>query len=73
MKEIPVQLQVEYKDNEGRKRLRVINDKVQITKDEKEFKTAYDQNLNPVRSHGVRRPVHRPAALLRPGRGLAVR
>jgi hypothetical protein len=46
IKEIPVQLQVEYNDNEGRKRLRVINDKVQITKDEKEFKTDYDQNLN---------------------------
>ena len=44
--EIPVQLQVEYKDNEGRKRLRVINDRVSITKDEKEFKAAYDQNLN---------------------------
>jgi len=44
--EIPVQLQVEYIDSEGRKRLRVINDKVKITKDEKEFKKEYNQKLN---------------------------
>jgi len=44
--EIPVQLQVEYKDSEGRKRLRVINDKVKVTKDEKEFKKDYNQKLN---------------------------
>ena len=44
--EIPIQLQVEYKDSDGRKRLRVINDKVKITKDEKEFKKEYNQKLN---------------------------
>ncbi len=44
--EIPVQLQVEYKDNEGRKRLRVVNDRVKVTKSEKEFKSKYDQKLN---------------------------
>ena len=44
--EVPIQLQVEFKDNEGRKRLRVINDRVSITKDETEFKAKYDQNLN---------------------------
>jgi Mg-chelatase subunit ChlD/DNA-directed RNA polymerase subunit RPC12/RpoP len=45
-KEIPIQLQVEYKDNKGRKRLRVINDTVKITTDEKEFKSGYNQKLN---------------------------
>ncbi len=45
-KEIPIQLQVEYKDNEGRKRLRVINDKVKVSDDELEFKSNYDQKLN---------------------------
>jgi len=44
--EIPIQMQVEYKDKEGRKRLRVINDRVKITKDEKDFKSTYDQKLN---------------------------
>ncbi|MHA1292875.1 MAG: hypothetical protein ACTSQJ_09435 [Promethearchaeota archaeon] len=44
--EIPIQLQVEYKDKDGRKRLRVINDKVKITDDENEFKANYDQKLN---------------------------
>ncbi len=44
--EIPVQLQVEYKDDKGRKRLRVINDTVRITKDENEFKSGYNQKLN---------------------------
>ncbi|MFX1256405.1 MAG: hypothetical protein ACFFAN_00955 [Promethearchaeota archaeon] len=45
-KEIPIQLQVEYKDKEGRKRLRVVNDRVKVTKDEKEFKSNYDQKFN---------------------------
>jgi len=44
--EIPVQLQVEYRDKDGRKRLRVINDRVKVTKDEKEFKKEYDQKFN---------------------------
>ena len=44
--EVPVQLQVEYKDKDGRKRLRVVNDRVKITKDEKEFKAEYDQKYN---------------------------
>ncbi|MFX1311626.1 MAG: hypothetical protein ACFFHD_03300 [Promethearchaeota archaeon] len=44
--EIPVQFQVEYFDTEGRKRMRVINDKVKVTKDEDEFKAEYDQKLN---------------------------
>ncbi len=43
---IPVQFQVEYLDAEGRKRMRVINDKVKVTKDEDEFKAEYDQKLN---------------------------
>ncbi len=44
--EIPVQLQVEYMDKAGRRKLRVINDKVEITNDEKEFKSKYNQELN---------------------------
>jgi Mg-chelatase subunit ChlD len=44
--EIPIQLQVEYQDKEGRKKLRVVNDKVKITKNEDEFKSEYDQKLN---------------------------
>ncbi|MFX1375507.1 MAG: hypothetical protein ACFFA0_06825 [Promethearchaeota archaeon] len=44
--EIPVQLQVKYIDNEGRKRMRVINDRVKVTKDENEFKSQYDQKFN---------------------------
>ncbi|MFW9876140.1 MAG: hypothetical protein ACFFG0_23815 [Candidatus Thorarchaeota archaeon] len=43
---VPVQLQVEYMDYEGRKRMRVINDKVKVTKDENEFKSKYDQKFN---------------------------
>lgn len=44
--EVPVQLQVEYLDKKGRKRMRVVNDKVKVTKDEKEFKSEYNQKLN---------------------------
>ncbi|MFX1345482.1 MAG: hypothetical protein ACFFBC_03775 [Promethearchaeota archaeon] len=44
--EVPVQLQVEYIDNDGRKRMRVINDRVKVTKDENEFKSKYDQKFN---------------------------
>jgi len=44
--EIPVQFQVEYLDSDGRKRMRVINDKVKVTKDEDEFKAEYDPKLN---------------------------
>ncbi|KKM89551.1 hypothetical protein LCGC14_1247510, partial [marine sediment metagenome] len=44
--EVPVQLQVEYIDKKGRKRMRVVNDKVKVTKDEKEFKSDYNQKLN---------------------------
>ncbi|MFW9864622.1 MAG: hypothetical protein ACFFEN_00855 [Candidatus Thorarchaeota archaeon] len=44
--EVPVQLQVEYVDNEGRKRMRVINDKIKVTQNENEFKTHYDQKFN---------------------------
>ncbi|MHA2390349.1 MAG: hypothetical protein ACXAEX_00130 [Promethearchaeota archaeon] len=44
--EVPVQLQVEYVDNEGRKRMRVVNDRVSVTKDENEFKSHYDQKFN---------------------------
>ncbi len=44
--EIPIQLQVEYKDSEGRKRLRVINDKVKVSNDELDYKATYDQKLN---------------------------
>ena len=44
--EVPIQLQVEYLDKEGRKRMRVINDKVRVTKDANEFKSEYDQKLN---------------------------
>lgn len=43
---IPIQLQVNYKDEKGRKRLRVVNDRVNITKDQNEFKSEYDQKLN---------------------------
>jgi hypothetical protein len=45
-KEIPVQLQVAYRDKKGNKRLRVINDRVQITNNEDEYKSEYDQKLN---------------------------
>lgn len=44
--EIPVQLQVHYKDNEGRKRLRVINDKVKVSDNQEEFIASYDHKLN---------------------------
>ncbi|MFX1277648.1 MAG: hypothetical protein ACFFBP_03045 [Promethearchaeota archaeon] len=44
--EIPVQLQVEYIDKDGRKKMRVINDRVKVTKDENEFKSTYDQKFN---------------------------
>ena len=44
--EVPVQLQVVYIDNDGNKRMRVINDKVKVTKDENEFKSQYDQKFN---------------------------
>jgi len=44
--EVPVQLQVEYLDNDGNKRMRVINDRVRVTKDENEFKSKYNQKLN---------------------------
>ncbi|MFW9952077.1 MAG: hypothetical protein ACFFKA_18305, partial [Candidatus Thorarchaeota archaeon] len=44
--EVPVQLQVSYKDKNGRQRLRVINDHVKITKNEDEFKLNYNQKLN---------------------------
>ena len=44
--DIPIQLQVEYIDNEGRKRIRVINDRVKVTKDENEFKSQYNQKYN---------------------------
>lgn len=44
--EIPIQLQVEYKDADGRKRLRVMNDRISVTDDEKTFKTSYNQELN---------------------------
>lgn len=44
--EVPVQLQVEYLDNDGNKRMRVINDRVRVTKDEDEFKSKYNQTFN---------------------------
>lgn len=44
--ELPIQLQIQYLDNQGRKKLRVVNDKVKITKNEEEFKSEYDQKLN---------------------------
>lgn len=44
--DIPVQLQVEYIDNKGNKRMRVINDRVKVTLDENEFKSQYDQKFN---------------------------
>ncbi len=46
MDKIPIQLQVAYKDLEGRKRIRVISDQVKITEDERDFKSNYDQKLN---------------------------
>jgi len=44
--EVPVQLQVEYIDNNGDKRMRVINDRVRVTSDEDEFKSKYNQKFN---------------------------
>jgi DNA-directed RNA polymerase subunit RPC12/RpoP len=45
---IPVQFQVEYKDNEGRRKLRVFDDQVKITDNEENFKATYDQRLNAI-------------------------
>jgi hypothetical protein len=45
---VPLQFQVEYKDNEGNRKLRVFNDQVKITDDENEFKASYDQRLNAI-------------------------
>jgi len=44
--EIPIQLQVDYRDKTGKRRLRVMNDRVGTTNNEKEFKSHYDQKLN---------------------------
>jgi len=44
--EVPVQLQVEYLDNNGHKRMRVINDKVKVTTDVNEFKSQYNPKFN---------------------------
>lgn len=43
---IPVQLQVEYLDTNGNKRMRVINDRVEVTNDEGDFKSKYNQKFN---------------------------
>ncbi|MHA1301328.1 MAG: VWA domain-containing protein, partial [Candidatus Helarchaeota archaeon] len=40
--EIPIQTQIMYKDKEGNTHLRIINEKLKTTKDEKEFKKKYD-------------------------------
>jgi hypothetical protein len=48
MESIPVQFQVEYKDNEGRRKLRVFDDRVKITDNENKFKATYDQRLNAI-------------------------
>jgi len=45
---IPLQFQVEYKDNEGRKKLRVFDDRIKITNNENIFKSNYDQRLNAI-------------------------
>jgi len=45
---IPVQFQVEYKDNEGRKKLRLFEDRIKISNDEENFKASYDQRLNAI-------------------------
>jgi DNA-directed RNA polymerase subunit RPC12/RpoP len=45
---IPVQFQVEYKDNEGRRKLRVFDDQIKITDNEENFKATYDQRLNAI-------------------------
>ncbi|MHA2034851.1 MAG: hypothetical protein ACW972_04485 [Promethearchaeota archaeon] len=44
--EVPVQLQVEYLDKKGNKRMRVINDRIGVTKDEDDFKSKYNQKFN---------------------------
>ncbi|MBD3342612.1 MAG: hypothetical protein GF353_26160 [Candidatus Lokiarchaeota archaeon] len=46
VRQIPVQLQIEYEDEDGRKRLRVIEDKVPITDNVNDYKAKYDQKLN---------------------------
>jgi hypothetical protein len=45
---IPVQFQVDYKDYEGRRKLRVFDDQVNITDNEENFKATYDQRLNAI-------------------------
>lgn len=45
---IPIQFQVEYNDNEGRRKLRVFNDQLNITDNEQNFKETYDQRLNAI-------------------------
>ncbi|MHA1148733.1 MAG: hypothetical protein ACTSR8_10855 [Promethearchaeota archaeon] len=46
MEEVPIQLQVEYTDKEGRKHLRVVSDRVKVIDNENTFKANYDQKLN---------------------------
>ncbi len=48
MASIPVQFQVEYKDSEGSKKLRIYDDRVNITDNEENFKATYDQRLNAI-------------------------
>ncbi len=43
--EVPVQTQIMYKDKEGNTHLRIINEKLKTTKDEKEYNKKYNLNL----------------------------
>ncbi|MHA1733135.1 MAG: VWA domain-containing protein [Promethearchaeota archaeon] len=42
---VPVQIQMEYRDQEGAKRVRVIRQEVEVTDDEAQFKEDYDANV----------------------------
>jgi len=48
MDSVPVQFQVEYIDEIGRKKLRIFDDHIKITNNEEDFKTTYDQRLNAI-------------------------
>ncbi|MHA1381306.1 MAG: vWA domain-containing protein [Candidatus Helarchaeota archaeon] len=42
---VPIQTQIKYKDKEGNTHLRIINEKIKITNDDKEFKKKYNLDL----------------------------
>lgn len=43
--DVPIQTQIQYKDKEGNLHLRIVNEKLKTTKDDKEYKKGYNVNL----------------------------